>query len=114
MNTKNKKEINGDILKNKILQLNEAIFVKKVDLKMSDFIFPLLCTGIPLIGEIISIFIFKKHDRIACYLFITSFAVQISYVAIGFFTILFNFKKSYKPFSRYMMISLNNQIYKRM
>ena len=52
-NTNIEKTSNRDILKNKIIQLNEAVFVKKMDLKISIFIPPLLWIGIPLLGEII-------------------------------------------------------------
>lgn len=39
-NTNIEKTSNRDILKNKIIQLNEAVFVKKMDLKYP-FLFPL-------------------------------------------------------------------------
>lgn len=39
-NTNIEKTSNRDILKNKIIQLNEAVFVKKMDLKISIFIPP--------------------------------------------------------------------------
>ena len=39
-NTNIEKTSNRDILKNKIIQLNEAVFVKKMDFKISIFIPP--------------------------------------------------------------------------
>ena len=62
-NTNIEKTSNRDILKNKIIQLNEAVFVKKMDLKISIFIPPLLWIGIPLLGEIISFFIITVRAR---------------------------------------------------
>ena len=64
-NTNIEKTSNRDILKNKIIQLNEAVFVKKMDLKISIFIPPLLWIGIPLLGEIISFFIITKLLELA-------------------------------------------------
>lgn len=112
MKRKNKKEnnkSNNDVLRNKIIQLNEAILIKKIDLNLSDFISPLLWTGIPLIVAIISTYKVNKHSLSALQLYIAygliilSFVVLIGYVFIGFIRTLVTFKKSYKPFSQYIV-----------
>ena len=101
-NTNIENTSNRDILKNKIIQLHEAVFVKKMDLKISIFIPPLLWIGIPLLGEIISFFIITKYQFIAYCLIILSFAAQIGYVFFGVITTLITLKKSYKPFPKYI------------
>ena len=109
MKKKESKNNSNDVLRSKITQLNESIFVKKSNLKISDFIPPLLWTGIPLTIVIITAYIINKYRLIPLYLniayclLILSFAVLMGYVFWGFIETLVTFKKCYKPFTKYIV-----------
>ena len=109
MKKKESKNNSNDVLRSKITQLNESIFVKKSNLQISDFIPPLLWTGIPFTIVIITAYIINKYRLIPLYLniayclLILSFAVLMGCVFWGFIETLVTFKKSYKPFTKYIV-----------
>ena len=77
MKKKESKNNSNDVLRSKITQLNESIFVKKSNLQISDFIPPLLWTGIPFTIVIITAYIINKY-----YSIILEYSILFAYIII--------------------------------